>query len=606
MNIKKYLFFALSILFLGFKTNAQTGCPGCVIMLPDLPADTVFIGEAPDGQVGQYYDEDISFRMPQTTTPVAATDPSVPPGIDIDKITIAAVTNVPPGLSWEPDNPEFDLPEQTDGCVKFCGTPLQPGLYLVSVVVTVEVLFITEETSFLLPIMINPSVSASEGFSMLNNSGCGEVTVSFENNISSNGQEGYSYNWDFGNGFNSTVENPQDITYDEPGTYEVAYEAIIDTFGFFLTDVIIEDVSCNDLLGNAPDLFVKVFDPEGEEIISTPTIQNTSTPLTVALNLFIGEGNYSLQVIDNDGGLDGGDDICGTVNFNQSLSGTLVDNEMTVTLNIFHPVDTVSSVDTVRVFEQPTPPMISGTVGGNFCIGESYQMMIDYPDGNQWYRDSMPVVDSIGSTFTASSSGDYWVVHTSDDGCSSTSEVVTFEFALLPELPAFENDNNLLFVVNPEELPENYALQWQLNGFDLIDATDLEYCVETSGTYALIVTDLETGCSKASFLLDVVYNPSFPGCITSVVEQFEEPFKTFPNPTSGVFQLEWETDELIEASFRVLTVYGAVLQTTEQQAFIGHQQLPFDLGNYPSGLYFLEWEIAGEKGLIKIVKERNQ
>lgn len=606
MTLKKTFLLTISCFYYLTSILAQSGCPGCLISLPDLPADTVFLGAAPEGQVGVYYDGDVSFRMPQTTTPVAATDPSVPPGIDIDKITITAVTNVPPGLSWETDHNEFDLPDETDGCVKFCGVPLQPGLYLVNVVITAEVLFISQESSFVLPVMINPSVSASEGFSMVNNSGCGEVRVSFENNIPSQGNDGYSYFWDFGNGFSTVAENPQDVTYDEPGTYEVNYQAIVDTFGFFLANVVIESVGCNDIFNNAPDLFVKVFDPEGEEIISTPTIQNASTPLSVNLNLNIGPGNYSLQVLDNDSGLGGGDDLCGTINFNQQSNGTLIDNDMTVSLHIFNLIDTIQSVDTVTVFFQPDPPIITGAPDGTVCQGESYVLTTNYASSNQWYRDSVPMVDSVFSTLTVRDIGQYWVVHTTDEGCTATSEIVMIDVAPLPDLPAFENDNNLLFVVNPEELPEQYDLQWYLNGFAIIDATALEYCVATSGTYSLVVTNAETGCSKSSFLLDVVYNPNFPGCVTSLSEIegiFEQPFRAYPNPTSGSFSLTWETIQSVDLSFRLLNAFGAALYTLDKAQSIGSQNLQLDLADFPAGLYILEWKMENEKGLIKVVKQ---
>ncbi|MBK8705604.1 MAG: hypothetical protein IPN33_19910 [Saprospiraceae bacterium] len=130
---------------------AQTGCPGCIVSLPALPEDTIYLSEAPDGQAGMYYDQDISFRMPKTTTPVAATDPSVPPNIVIQQVTITSVTNLPPGLQWEVSQFEFNPAEQTDGCVRLCGTPLFSGMYLVEVVVDAQVFFITQSSSFTFP-----------------------------------------------------------------------------------------------------------------------------------------------------------------------------------------------------------------------------------------------------------------------------------------------------------------------------------------------------------------------------------------------------------------------------------------------------------------------
>jgi len=193
---------------------AQSGCPGCTVSVPEtLPADTIYLADAPNGRAGEYYEADISFRMPKTTTPVAANDPDVAPNITINEITITSVSNIPPGLGWEANQLEFKVSEQTDGCVRFCGTPLQPGLYEVEVVVTAKVLIVTQTTSFSFPILIEPAVSTTEGFTMQNSSGCGELEVAFDNNVSSNGQAGFSYKWDFGNGQTSIDENPFNQIY---------------------------------------------------------------------------------------------------------------------------------------------------------------------------------------------------------------------------------------------------------------------------------------------------------------------------------------------------------------------------------------------------------
>ena len=41
--------------------------------------------------------------------------------------------------------------------------------------------------------------------------------MEFTNNVPSNGQNGFSYLWDFGNSQTSTDENPSAVTYTEPG-----------------------------------------------------------------------------------------------------------------------------------------------------------------------------------------------------------------------------------------------------------------------------------------------------------------------------------------------------------------------------------------------------
>ena len=193
----KHSTFILFLLIFQFHfLSAQSGCPGCVINLPPLPSDTIYLGDAPDGIAGEAYDGDLSFRMPKTTDAV----PGTPGGLNIGKITIQSLLNVPPGLSWESNKTEFDPGDETDGCVKFCGTPVLPGHYEVQVFVTATVLGINESTSFTFDFYIAPATSMTDGFNLLNNNGCGEVTASFENNVVSNGHFGFSYYWDFGNG----------------------------------------------------------------------------------------------------------------------------------------------------------------------------------------------------------------------------------------------------------------------------------------------------------------------------------------------------------------------------------------------------------------------
>ena len=295
-------YFTLILAFCFFQINflqSQSGCPGCVVGLPMLPADTIFLGNAPDGVAGEPYDGDMSFRMPKTTGPVHEIDPSTPPGLNIGKITIIALLNVPPGLDWESNQFEFDPNNETDGCVKFCGTPLLSGMYEVEVFVTAQVLGINQSTSFSFPFYIAPSISSTDGFSMQNSSGCGEITVSFENNIPSNDSTGFSYFWDFGNGASSILENPNDVTYATPGIYEVNYEATVDTSGYELTTVQIVAAGCNDLnlppVSNAaPELYIKIKDPSGTQIYQSGEINNAPLPAAFNVNIPIGPGIYQL------------------------------------------------------------------------------------------------------------------------------------------------------------------------------------------------------------------------------------------------------------------------------------------------------------------------
>lgn len=599
MMIKKWFLTPLALAICGFGW-AQSGCPGCATSLPALPLDTIFLSNAPDGQAGQYYDEDISFRMPKTTTPVAANDPETPPGLAIQQITIASVTNLPPGLQWEASQLVFNPSEQTDGCVKFCGTPYLPGTYLVNVVISAQVFFVEQQSSFSFPIVIAPSISNTQGFSMFNDIGCGELVTSFNNLILSNTQAEFSYHWDFGNGNTTADPNPAPQTYSTPGLYEVNYQAIIDTVGYILTGVTIEEVGCSDLL-SAPDLKIGVFDSNGTEIFLSDIISNASTPLSFQLVLPLQAGNYSLRVTDDDGGIDGADDICGVVNFNQLSSGLLPDDEMLVSLNIIHPIDTIRSRDTVIVLAQPPIPIIEGLPSGFLCEGDSVQLSVAFSEGLQWYRDSMPLIGFVDSTLNIQTSGQYWAGLTYENGCSAVSEPQQITFFERPEGLAFVVSNNLLNIFDLESLPEFYQISWLQNGQVIEGETMTSYCINQTGLYTLMVSDAISGCG-ASFSQQVTYNPNFPNCTTGLDEPLAINWKLYPNPSSDQLFIQGVLAQAGEIQIKVVNALGQELYDRhfflEQGAFTSI----VPVSQLPEGTYYLEWFMENNQRTFHFVK----
>ena len=583
---------------------AQEGCPGCLTNLPEgLAADTAYLAQAPDAQVGVYYEEDISFRLPKTTTPVA--NENTPPGLSIDQITVNNVTNIPSGLSWEANQTEFDVSEITDGCVRICGTPLQPGFYEVEVVVTARVLLTNATTSFSFPIFVRQAVTETEGFTMINNSGCGELEVSFQNKIPSNGQDGFRYLWDFGNGSYSVTENPTNQYYSQPGAYPVRYEAVIDTAGYSLSRIVVNEVGCDDVF-NRPDLQILVFNADNVVVYSSDEFSNVIPPLTIDnLNIPLDEANYFIQVIDRDSGVDGGDDNCGIVNFNRYTSGKLVDSDMSITINIAHVVDTIRSIDTVHVFAQPDPPLILTDLPQTLCNGDSLILMTNYDEGLQWYQDSLPLLSGNIAMLTISKSADYWVQYTSPDGCVAVSASTTFSFPELPISPVFTNTSNELSLYNADALPRFFELQWLFNEQPIDGATQFDYCIGETGEYLLQVTDQETGCVN-SYRQTVSYDPGFPNCVSSAgnpLTDLIQDFKLFPNPVAETLWLEWRREEHHEASIFLRNAQGQVVADIFWADLWGQVRESLDVSALSPGIYFLEVAIDGRWGHYRVVKQ---
>ena len=582
--------------------EAQSGCPGCEISLPEgLPEDTIFLSDAPTGQVGALYEGTISFRLPKTTDPVSEVDPNTAPGITLDKITIKSISNLPPGLSWEASQLEFDVKEETDGCMKICGTPLQPGLYLVEVVIEARIFIVDQTTFFSFPIEILPAERNTEGFSVSNVSGCGAVTADFVNNIPSGDAPGFSYLWDFGNGNSSTEESPGPEVYSEPGLYPVRYQAIVDTAAPVLTKALLKEVDCTDILGR-PDLRLKVFDSEGEEVFSSVVFENAEVPLSIEINVPIDTGTYRLQVIDEDRGI-GGDANCGEVDFDQTSTGSLTAKDFEVELTLFQVIDTIVASDTIRVFEQPSVPELSidGTVAP-LCEADTIGLSATVGPG-QWYRGGLPIAVNT-SLITITDDGDYWMLYTDAAGCQATSDTFSFAFIENPPAPVFVIEDNLLSVFEEEKLPAEYTLEWRYEDEVVPGVTDPSYCAPETGRYELEVTDISTGCSSV-YSRSVMVDPAISNCnITSISNGLTGigDLAVYPNPGPGLFNLSIDFSRPQEVRLTVLDLYGRPLSESTIESRGSKVIREVDLHDYPTGIYLLRLEVEGMLEIKRLMK----
>lgn len=671
----------LGFLFFSLSQNTLAQCPGCIVDVPaGIAEDTIFLGPVPDGQAGLSYDEDISFRLPKTTTPVSVNDPNVPPGFNIEEITIASLENIPPGLSWEANQDVYVPATQPDGCIKLCGTPLVSGWYTIEVKLLATVLVVTQEASVFIDLYIAPPVSSNAGFTMTNYEGCGEVEVGFINNIPSNGEDGYSYSWDFGNGKTSIEENPVNQLYNQPGTYYINYQATIDTFGYFLTDVVVEETDCNDWPNQPPDLEINIYDGNGVKVYQSPPQSNTWPPVSFPLNLKLNENeNYSLKVVDADGGIDGQDDVCVLTNFNMLSNGEIVGLDWRVRLDIVHPVSEVSYTDTVIVHPSPSPatiaptateacpgvrvvfvssiadniqwyldgailddeteqtleveeegsfqvevtnefgcsslsepvefvrltapdaPQISSDNGTAFCEGEETILMSSYANNNQWYLDGDPIAAADNDTYIANSTGIYTVEHTNNEGCSALSEELSITVNPNPDEPVFENINNVLTILSSVNIPDNHSIVWLFNGNVLEGEVGNTLCTNTPGTYAVLLTNEETGCSS-TYTTEVNIDPENNCLVSSIKAPAFSAMEIFPNPVGEELRVSFELAETAAVQFQLFDASGRLLQTWE----LGRVDQVFenlDMSERGPGFYVLQIRFGQEMHRVKLIKQ---
>ena len=590
--------FILLLFLLPATIFAQTGCPGCTVSLPALPLDTIFLEEAPDGMLFAPYDEDISFRLPITTNPVHDVDPETPAGIDIDAITITSVENLPFGLSWETNQSTFDIAAgQTDGCVKICGTPEEYGTFEVDVVLSAQILFLNQTTSFSFQITILPNTVTTDGFTVSNTEGCGEVVAAFINNVPSGNQEGFEYLWDFGNGFLSSLESPDTVVYDEPGDYEVTFRAIIDTAAYYLDEVKVLSSDCSDVFGGRPDVYVEVKDPDGTLIYTSGTYDNVDFPATYNTHVKIEEGTYTLRVIDNDSGINGGDDLCGEISFTQNDNGFFDAGSMTLTIDITHRIDTVTSSEIIHVFALPEALELTGTETAIDCEGETAILSTTSTENIQWQLNGAAIIGETGQELEAVEPGIYTCVYTSDEGCSVISPEFNLESTPFDVVVAFEQIGNYYTLADPAQLDGyNYEAQWYLNNQLIEDANELGYCIQISGTYKLVITNTDTHCSLSSEIL-AFYDEGDPNCITGTNDVDLLEVEVYPNPFDDYLSIRIPSGADAAISYKLYNQLGQLL-TFEQQTDTG----VINVAHLSAGVYFLEVIFGGKSQVVRVIK----
>jgi len=564
----------LLVLFsMAFSTNGVAQCtPVTTYTQPGLYPDSL-----PDGTVAQFYSEDITFVLPLDTQGFAFTN-----------FEIQSITGMPFGLSWQCNNTaggcNYDPAVSQYGCVNFSGVPLLAGTYTLDVLVIASLGVLGDfPTHYYAPLTINPDTTSNSGFSMTNAYGCLPIVVDFNNN-----NPGLlAYNWNFGNGTQSTAENPSPQIYTQPGNYVVTYAAFSDTVPLrYLTEVVVLGIPNSwgwpaDL---DPDLFFELKDASGTVIFTSTEQTNTNPPATWAVpNVLLNDETYTVHVWDEDGGVFGGDDDLGTTTFyGWGSSGASVTGSTSITYAISEvgPFPVASSTDTVYVFGYPSAPNIDST--GLYMWTDSVNLSL------QWYQNGNVIPGADSANYTATTSGDYWVISTSPAGCYASSD--TLQFVICDSLfqPAISQNGHTLFTDST-----SYDLQWYFNGSPISGEINQFIIANNSGDYSVTATSFD-GCVYTSPILNV----DFTGLGEFVLDPHV--LNVYPNPSKGQFTMELSLDKTRTASAQITDATGRVVWTKSDQ-FSTKSRTSIDLSQQDKGMYFLHLSVNGQSIFKKLV-----
>jgi hypothetical protein len=180
-------------------------------------------------------------------------------------------------------------------------------------------------------------------------------------------------------------------------------------------------------------------------------------------------------------------------------------------------VSAASAATTVTINPIPSAPTVAAGGPTTFCAGGSVTLTSSSASGNQWYLNGNPIGGATSQTYSATASGDYTDVVTTN-GCSSTASAsTTVTVNPIPSTPTISAGGSTTFCAGGSvTLTSSSASgnQWYLNGNPIGGAMGQTYVAGAAGDYTVVVTT--SGCSSAaSAATTVTVNPVPNATITA-------------------------------------------------------------------------------------------
>lgn len=574
-------------------------CPQCSIdetysvspAKPSISADTL-----PDAFANQPYNEQIQIYLPAQFLHSSGMT------VTLNKIQVLSVTGVPFGMQFQSSSatniffPAQSPPTTEHACATFCGTPLVPGNYAITVYVKAWAgTVVGEQTSedfFTLFLKVLPAPASNNGFTISNSQGCAPLTTSYTVNRPSGGDSRFSYQWSFGNGNNSSVETPGSQTYPNAGTFPVTLTTTIDTLNSFYINALqiltCPISNCNDnVLGviGRPDYYF-ILKRGSTTVYQSSAIDNAEAPVSYSFSDIALENDvYTIQVMDEDGGLNGSNDACGSVSFNGHQTGWLQlqsSNGVIVRFQIMHPTLTFTDYDTITVYPSPNTPILTSNPGDSVCFGNAIEITASDIGNYLWYKNDTIVPNAETNSLSVIYSGLYKANITNEFGCSKWSAAKNIFMKPIPTQPTFWVTDNLL-QTNASMITNQlqwYVLDQNNEGIPIPSATSQTYTIQESGKYFLTAKNYFQ-CVVSSDSVDVEHtNVSIDESV------FNESLKIYPNPTSNILNINFDNSVGIDR----LMIYNFIGQLMFEQVIDSFQsaiQYLLDVSTYAKGNYLL-------------------
>lgn len=371
-----------------------------------------------------------------------------------------------------------------------------------------------------------------------------DITIcSGENaNLGTTPSSGVSYQWSsFPSGFNSTLSNPS-VT---PTQNTVYYLQATNT-----------STNCSS------------FDTVNVTVTSQPTASITALGPTT----FCQGGSVTLEANSGFANYSWSNGVTGTNTITVTQGGTY-----TVTLGNSPTCQATSSPITITV-NNPVVPVISAN-NTSICNGSNAIISVTNGSFNSYNWNG---TSGSGSSVTVNQSGTYSVTTIDANGCSATSNNITFTVNTA-STPVITQNGNLL------TSSAAVSYQWYLNGNPINGATSQSYTATQNGSYTVEITD-SNGCTAMSNPINIT--------VSGINESAKEiNFTLYPNPASNNFTIQTEntsfTYNVIISSITGNIIYNIINVSGTQI---------IDCNNWSAGVYIINVQSETSTKVFRLVK----
>ena len=603
------------------QINAQP-CAACTpINCSALKPTGGLCNSLPDDTVGIVYDEVISFYMPkQLTDPATIAQCSQCDYVRLRKITVVGIQGMPPGLSYTASQGGVYQVANGDstGCVRFCGTPVAPGTYIIIVNLLADVTAVGtligdvdannqaqtyRDTLTFYPSVSDCPLSYSLGSAACVTKACDSVAVDLSALLTNPFcNDLISYSWSFGNGNTSTLKDPGFLNYNTPDTFPLTLTTTY--YSYRIKSVYVQAKSCytgdiEELTGlSNPDPYITIpalgFNNKATAGSDNKIVTFNNLNIVIPYADCASPVNITVWDLDDGPPFGSNDDNLNTHAITPSLpnqvSSFLSCSDVSVTFDTVAVSSVTETVNIIVYPQTPTPQVI--LQNDSFCSGDSTLMTFSpiLPGYlyNWYFNDTTELINADTALFVKLS-GNYSVRITNEStGCTEISQ----NFPLLAAQAA-PNSISVIFngtsaFVSP--FPSTgFAVDWFFNG-NLV-----------TGQNGKFLPFLGNGEYRAE-----LYNIQLPECrrssggdtIVSGLNDLKDysvsSVNIYPNPNAGKFTLKFLSEETQAISISVKNVMGQTVLEKKLPNFIGDFNEEINISEFSKGVYFVN--IQTEKG----------